>query len=272
MDNLLISAEGLQQRLDANPLIIDCRFNLLDKELGREQYLEGHIPGAFYLDIEKDLSGPIGLHGGRHPLPSSERFAHTLRMVGLSAGREVIIYDDSMLVYAARLWWLLHYFGHHKVRLLDGGFSHWVNSGGLVDRRQPEAPEYGHFVAVAGQRPIRNIAEIKAAHTGFQLIDSRDPKRYTGLEEPIDPVAGHIPGAINQYWRLTVTEQGFFKPAEWHKEHWQCLDAQQEVVVYCGSGVTACVNILSLEVAGIKASLYPGSWSDWCSWLVPHTT
>jgi thiosulfate/3-mercaptopyruvate sulfurtransferase len=268
MNNLLISAAELQEILDTQqPLIVDCRFNLLDKELGYEQYLDGHIPGAFYLDVEKDLSGPIGVHGGRHPLPGAGRFANTMRQIGLSAAREVIIYDDTKLAYAARLWWLLSYYGHDKVRLLDGGYSNWVDSGGAVDRRNPDVPEAGHFVANPGQRPIRNIEELKAPNRSFQLIDSRDAKRYAGLEEPIDPVAGHIPGAINQFWQQTANDEGLFQSEGWHRQHWQFLDSQQEIVVYCGSGVTACVNLLSMEIAGIKASLYPGSWSDWCSWL-----
>lgn len=268
MSSPLISVEALQKVLDTRPLIIDCRFNLLDKKLGFEQYAEGHIPGAFYLDLEKDLSGPVSLHGGRHPLPSTEQFAHTLRLMGLSSERQVVVYDNSQMAYAARCWWLLKYFGHDNVSLLDGGYSAWVEGGGLVDRRQPKMPLYGHFIAQPGQRPVRHIEEIKSLQGQLTLIDSREPVRYAGIEEPIDPVAGHIPGALNVHWQLNLDENGKFHKPEFHKSQWQHLDPAREIVVYCGSGVTACVNLLSLELAGIPASLYPGSWSDWSSYLV----
>lgn len=265
----LISVETLGKRLEQQQdlLIIDCRFNLLDKELGQADYAEGHIPGAFFLDLEKDLSAPVGRHGGRHPLPDTTAFEQKMRLIGLNEGREVVVYDDSRMAYAAHLRWLLRYFGHHPVSILDGGYSAWLEAGGQPDRRQPELTRYGNFVASPGQLPVRHIEEIKSTPAAFTLIDSREPARYEGREEPIDPVAGHIPGAVNVYWQTAVDNKGFFADAEQQARRWQAFNLDRELVVYCGSGVTACMNLLSLEIAGIPASLYPGSWSDWCSWL-----
>jgi len=266
MTTPLISVDELVNLLPENPLILDCRFNLLDKNLGEQEYAEGHIPGAFHLHLENDLSGPLSTHGGRHPLPTAEAFTNTLQLLGLNTGRDVVVYDDAHPMYAARAWWLLRYFGHNQVRVLDGGYKAWVAAGEPVDRRQTEKPARGNFLATAGKQPTVDFEQVKRDATGVNLIDSRDPSRYNGVTEPIDPVAGHIPGAVNFPWQSSLDSAGKYKDAARLAEHWTSLNKEKETVVYCGSGVTACANILSLNLAGITATLYPGSWSDWCSY------
>lgn len=260
-----ITSEQLKSQL-GKVVIFDCRFNLMNKTLGSEQYRTGHIPGAYFLDVEKDLSSETSTHGGRHPLPDTEMLSQKLRAAGVNQHTTVVVYDDSRMAYAARAWWLLRYYGHQEVLILDGGFAGWVNNGGAIDRREPSS-KHGNFKAVIQHNWIADRADILQAGSGFTLIDSREAKRYRGEEEPIDPVAGHVPDAINYFWQDAVTEQGFIKPEEAQKQRWEDLPDRDNLVVYCGSGVTACVNILSLEISGINAKLYPGSWSDWCSYI-----
>lgn len=262
--NYFISSEQLKAQI-GKVVILDCRFNLVDKTLGREQYRTGHIPGAYFLDLEKDLSGEIGKHGGRHPLPDAETLGNKLRSAGINHHSQIVVYDDSRMGYAAHAWWLLRYFGLQEVVILDGGFNSWVNSGGAIDRREP-ALKRGNIELHSQEDWIVNRDDILRADSVFTLIDSREAKRFRGEEEPVDPVAGHIPGAINYFWQDATTEEGFIKPIEEQQHRWKDLTSDN-LVVYCGSGVTACVNVLSLEMIGIKAKLYPGSWSDWCSYL-----
>lgn len=245
------------------PLVLDCRFSLANPEEGYASYRQGHIPGAYYLHLEKDLSAPRTTHGGRHPLPDPEVFARRLRSTGLLPEQPVVVYDDQRMAYAARARWLLRYLGHSRVWVLDGGYQAWIASGGAADRREP-APRMGRFNPKPAKEWVCNYEDVKNLGPTDCLIDSRDPRRYAGLEEPLDPIAGHIPGAVNYYWQEVVDERGFFRLLSWHKEHWARLTGAP--VVYCGSGVTACVNLMSLEAAGINARLYPGSWSDWCSY------
>ncbi len=263
--NHFITSEQLKTQL-GKVVIFDCRFNLMNKTLGSEQYREGHIPGAFFLDLEKDLSGETGTHGGRHPLPDAEILSKKLRAAGVNQHSVVVIYDDSRMAYAAHAWWLLSYLGHSQVLILDGGFAGWVDAGGAIDRREP-ALKNGNFKAIAQENWIVTRDDILQAGTAFTLIDSREAKRYSGEEELIDPVAGHIPGALNYFWQDATTEQGFIKSDDMQRKRWEHLSQRENLVVYCGSGVTACVNLLSLELSGIKAKLYPGSWSDWCSYF-----
>ena len=259
-----ISCAELKAQL-GKVVIFDCRFNLMNKSLGREQYRAGHIPGAYFLDLEKDLSSPPARHGGRHPLPDEASLSKKLRDAGVNQHSAIVVYDDSRLGYAAHAWWLLRYLGHEQVVILDGGFSSWINAGGAIDRREP-AVKSGNFKAFIQQDWIVNREDILSTESNYTLIDSREAKRFRGEEEPIDPVAGHIPGALNYFWQDATTEQGFIKPAEDQLARWKDLKSSN-LVVYCGSGVTACVNILSLEICGIRSKLYPGSWSDWCSYL-----
>lgn len=259
-----ISASELKAQL-GKLVIFDCRFNLGNKTQGYDQYRAGHIPDAYYLDLEKDLSSPIAQHGGRHPLPDPEIFSQKMRDCGVNHQSAIVLYDDSRMAYAARAWWLLRYFGHQQVFILDGGFNAWVTHGGALDRREP-ALKSGNFNANIQPDWIVDRDTILKNEKNFLLIDSREAKRYRGEEEPIDPVAGHIPGAVNYFWQEATNEQGFVKPPADQQARWSDLPQHDNLVVYCGSGVTACVNLLSLELSGIDAKLYPGSWSDWCSY------
>lgn len=260
-----ISVSELKAQL-GKVVIFDCRFNLANKTQGREQYRAGHIPGAYYLDLESDLSAPVASHGGRHPLPDPETFSAKMRACGVNNQSLIVVYDDSRMAYAARAWWLLNYLDHQQTLILDGGFKAWVQAGETLDRREP-AVRSGNFKAnVQADRTVDRESILQ--NTGeILLIDSREARRYLGEEEPIDPVAGHIPGAINYFWQDATTEQGFIKPQHEQLAHWSDLPKNKNIAVYCGSGVTACVNLLSLEISGINAKLYPGSWSDWCSYL-----
>ena len=269
-NNLIVSSEWLAANTE-NPqvVIIDCRFSLADSESGQKQYQESHIPGAFYLDLNRDLASAVGKHGGRHPLPNMGELADKLSAIGINSSETLVVaYDDSRLAFAARLWWLLRYMGHSKVALLDGGFSAWKAAGYPVTNTLPQ-PREGKFVVQLQPDLVVDIETVKERKDlpGEVLIDSRESERYAGLREPIDPIAGHIPGAVNYPWQEVTDETGKVRSTSAQKQRWAELEKAAEIIVYCGSGVTACVNLLSLEIAGIPdAKLYVGSWSDWCSY------
>jgi len=252
----------------AGVIVVDCRYSLGDDSAGRAAYEAGHIPGAYYLDLGRDLSGPVAAHGGRHPLPEPAEFAATLAGLGIHRGSEVIAYDDNSFAYAARLWWMMRSLGYRAPRLLDGGYSAWLAAGGQPETDIPqvhpcEAPDVGTYTGLYEREEVRD-----ALQAGGLLIDSREPRRYEGLEEPIDPVAGHIPGARNKPWQEVTTSAAQLRDEAGLREHWGEVLEAEPLVVYCGSGVTACVNLFSLSVLGRDdAILYAGSWSDWCSYL-----
>jgi thiosulfate/3-mercaptopyruvate sulfurtransferase len=271
----IVSPAWLYEHLnDPQVTIADCRFSLADPALGRRQYEAGHIPGAYYFDLNQDLSSPVGQHGGRHPLPNVDVLAEKLSQIGLDSteaeeSKLVVVYDDSRFAFAARFWWLLRYLGYERVAVLDGGLSQWQHEGYPIT---PDIPpvKAGRFVPHIQPHQTVDIETVKTTKDlpGVVLIDSREGERYRGEREPIDPIAGHIPGAINYPWQEVTTEQGRMRSPEEQKQRWRSIADANEILVYCGSGVTACVNLLSLDVAGIsKAKLYPGSWSDWCSYL-----
>jgi thiosulfate/3-mercaptopyruvate sulfurtransferase len=271
----IISASWLHHHLDhPQVVIIDCRFSLADASLGRKQYEASHIPGAYYLDLNQDLSGPIGQHGGRHPLPDPTALATKLAAIGVRSqnGQDptlVVAYDDSQFAFAARLWWLLRYLGHDRVAVLNGGFGGWQAAGYAVTTALSQ-PKPGKFIPRLRRDWTVDVEGVKAREgsPAVALVDSREGDRYRGEREPIDPVAGHIPGAVNYPWQEVADAQGRLYSAQVQQQRWAALQSAQEIVVYCGSGVTACVNLLSLEIAGIdKGKLYAGSWSDWCSYL-----
>ncbi len=277
MRSPVVSAAWLYDHLDdLSMAIVDCRFALDQPDLGREQYGAGHIPGAYYLDLNRDLSGPVGPHGGRHPLPEVALFAKTLSAMGVHSNSPqgptlVVAYDDSGLSFAARLWWLLRYLGHDRVVVLDGGFSGWTAAGYPLSQEIP-GPQAGTFVPHVQADRVVDVEYVKAHKDlpGVALIDSRAGDRYRGEYEPIDPIAGHIPGAINYPWQTVIGADGHLRSIAEQQQHWSELQSAQELLVYCGSGVTACVNLLSLELAGIPTGkLYAGSWSDWCSYQRP---
>lgn len=278
MTDSIVSAQWLSDRLDDPEVaIVDCRFSLADEDLGRQQYLESHVPGAFYLHLNRDLSGPVGEHGGRHPLPHPAELADKLARIGIRSPQTLVVaYDDSRFAFASRLWWLLRYLGHDNVAVLDGGFSQWQRQGYPVTAEIPE-PQLGEFAVQLRPEWVVDIEGVKTRKDlpGVVLVDSREPGRYRGEYEPIDPVAGHIPGAVNYCWQEVTDDRGFVKSAAEQRQHWQALESAEEAIVYCGSGVTACVNLLSLHLAATpNAKLYAGSWSDWCSYQtsVPDRT
>jgi thiosulfate/3-mercaptopyruvate sulfurtransferase len=249
--------------------IVDCRFALADPDLGRQQYGSAHIPGAHYMDLNRDLSSPVREHGGRHPLPDDRVFGDKLAAIGINDRTLVIAYDDSRFAFAARLWWLLRYYGHDRVAVLDGGYDNWVKAGYPVTAELAAPAERGNFQPQPQPERIVDIAAVRSIlhSSAHVLVDSREPDRYLGNTEPIDPRAGHIPSAVNYPWQAVSTPDGFVLPVDRQRERWAAISPDVEPIVYCGSGVTACVNLLSLELAGIERSkLYPGSWSDWCSY------
>jgi thiosulfate/3-mercaptopyruvate sulfurtransferase len=266
----LIEPSELPGHRDA--VIFDCRFSLADPLEGRRQYERGHVPGAHYLDLNRDLAGPVREHGGRHPLPDPGQFAATLAACGVGRDTEVVAYDDSRLAFAARLWWLMRALGYRPPALLNGGYQGYLAAGGRPQTEAPAAraqpvPEVGRFRGYCDIDGVRSARE-----SGTVLIDSREARRYAGLEEPIDPVAGHIPGAINRPWQGVTDAAGMVLDTAGQQAHWGDVLGAAPLVVYCGSGVTACVNLFSLALLGREdATLYAGSWSDWCSYLDPKS-
>lgn len=273
----VVSAEWLADHVnDPQVVIVDCRFALADPSLGQRQYEAGHIPGAWYLDLDQDLSSPVQRHGGRHPLPPWDTFCQRLEAMGIGSNSphgptQVVVYDDSRFAFAARFWWMLKYLGHDAVAVLDGGWGAWQRGGYAVSTALPE-PQTGQFSPRPQADWIVDIDQVRHRkdQPGVRLIDSREPARYRGDVEPIDPVAGHIPGASNQPWQAVSTEEGYLHPPATQAKVWANLGDTEEVIVYCGSGVTACVNLLSQAVAGRPlGKLYVGGWSDWCSYETP---
>lgn len=271
MTPLLIPPSELADRLQQDPhnlAIFDCRFNLAEPQQGRDQYHQGHLPGAYYLDLNQDLAGPVQRYGGRHPLPDVDQLAAKLARCGVRWGETwVVVYDASRFAFASRVWWLLRYLGHDRVLLLDGGIQAWEAAGFALTTEVPDARS-GAFAYQLRPELVVDVAAVQARkdQPGVAVVDSREAGRYRGEFEPIDPVAGCIPGAINRVWQEVTTETGTAQPIAWHQERWAEVAAAQEVMVYCGSGVTACVNLLSMELAGLKTGkLYVGSWSDWCA-------
>lgn len=266
MFNTLINCEALAENID-NPdwVIVDCRYDLASPAAGRKAWLSGHIPGAVFADVHDDLSGPPLTDSGRHPLPAEEQLQSLFRRLGINNNSQVVVYDDSGGAFAGRLWWLLRYMGHRTVALLDGGWSAWLAAMGTGKSGQEQnAP--GSFTGTARREWLVTVDEVPAVSL---LVDSRDTARYRGEEEPVDKVAGHIPGALNRPWKTNLDEGGCFKPAvELHDEFRQLLQGQEpsSAVFYCGSGVTACHNLLAAVHAGYPMPrLYAGSWSEWCS-------
>lgn len=242
-------------------VLLDVRWSL-EHGLEREDYVAGHLPGARLVDLDTDLSAPAG-DGGRHPLPSAEVFQSAMRRHGVGDATPVVVYDAAKGTIASRAWWVLRYFGHPDVRLLDGGYAAWAEAEAPVETGPPAVVEGpGDFVAVPGGMPLLSAEGAAAVAADGVLIDCRLPKRYRGEEEPRDPVAGHIPGAVNAPTSENLTESGLFRSPDELRERFAHL-AGQDVGAYCGSGVTAPHTVLALASLGIPAALYLGSWSDW---------
>ncbi|WP_353931307.1 sulfurtransferase [Okeanomitos corallinicola TIOX110] len=264
-----VSSQWLSEHLhDSHVVIIDCRFSLADPQLGLNQYKISHIPGAYYLDLNQDLSSPVKEHGGRHPLPDINDLANKLANIGVDFQKTLVVaYDDSRFAFASRLWWLLNYLGHDQVVVLDGGFAGWQKAAYPVSDIITES-KIGSFHPQLKPEKVVDFNYVKNSKDSpdMLLVDSREGDRYRGEREPIDKIAGHIPGAVNYPWTEVTDNSGFLLPQSEQLQRWGKIAASKEIIVYCGSGVTACVNLLSLAIAGISTGkLYAGSWSDWIS-------
>jgi thiosulfate/3-mercaptopyruvate sulfurtransferase len=274
MYETLIDVDSLRKLLGEPQLaVVDCRFDLMNPDAGRQAYLRAHIPGARYADLNRDLSAPVATHTGRHPLPAPESFAVRLEALGIGNDTQVVAYDDANGSIAARLWWMLRWVGHGAVAVLDGGFKAWTAAAGALQSGAVESaerrPGTQRFTPRIDADSVLSTAELERALRDPRavLVDARAQERYAGTVEPIDPVAGHIPGAVNHPFTANLDAEGRFLPAAELKRRWQQRLAGKEpenLLAMCGSGVTACHNLLSLEVAGLGGGkLYAGSWSEW---------
>ena len=267
----LVSVTDLAAHLDdAGWVVCDCRHDLANTEAGRRAYSESHIPGARFVHLDQDLSAPLTGRNGRHPLPDPERFARRMGELGISNSSQVVAYDTSGGCYAARMWWMLRWLGHESAAVLDGGWDAWREAPHPITdqipvikaarftmlRRADMACDAGYIVANLGKSRPR-------------LLDARSPDRFRGENETLDPVAGRIPGAVNRFFKLNLDADGGFKPSSALRQEFNAVIGARvpsDLVHYCGSGVTACHNLLAMEIAGLTGSrLYPGSWSEWCS-------
>lgn len=264
----LITPAALAAKLsDPDWLIADCRFELGKPDVGRDAWQAGHIPGAIHADLERDLSAPVTAATGRHPLPPPEELAATLSRFGIGERTQVVCYDSGSGAYAARLWWILRYLGHDAVAVLDGGFAAWVEEGRPVST-EAVARVPSRFVARLRPGMLVDAAGVAAALArGERLVDVRGAERFAGTVEPIDAVAGHVPGALNLPYLDNLDARGRFRPPAALAERWRLATggaAGGDSICMCGSGVTACQQLLALETAGITgARLYAGSWSEW---------
>ena len=268
----LISTAALALHLDDPPFaIVDCRYKLDDGSWGAREYTNLHIPGAVYAHLGNDLAGPKTGTNGRHPLPDPKTLADTFGRFGITSGVQVVAYDQDNGMYASRLWWMLRWLGHDAAAVLDGGFKQWIAEGRPTrsgdEQRAPQtfnaAPRHAMTLDVQGVASLVGKSE-------WTLVDARAPERYRGDTEPIDKTPGHIPGAVNHFFTHNLDDRGIFKtPEELRSMLGAAIGsavAADHLVCYCGSGVTACHNLLALEHAGLKgAKLYPGSWSEWSS-------
>ena len=265
----IVSADVLLQNLDnPNWVILDCRDSLMDKEWGYKSYLEGHIPSASYCYLYDDFSSPITPTTGRHPLPKIEKLAKKLGNWGIEKKTQVVVYDDMSGAFAGRMWWQLRALGHQNIAVLDGGLKYWIANNKPITTeivepvRKDIAVDFHPEQLITVNQVSKNLDE-----KNFSLLDARAAPRYRGEVEPIDPIAGHVPNALNRDLTMNLDEQGLFLSAEELKQQFQPIVEQasnQQVVHMCGSGVTACHNMLAMEIAGLSGSkLYLGSWSEW---------
>ena len=275
MYTTLISVAQLQALQNSASLkVFDCTFDLMQPALGHQQYLEQHIAGALHADLDAHLAthdADKRVNGGRHPLPQREVFAQWLASVGVSNDTQVVVYDRNGMNYCGRLWWMLKWCGHDAVAVLDGGLQAWVNAGGATTSGVEVPTAKGHF-ALKESLMLLVDTHVVASHLSDDqqtLLDARAAPRFRGDVEPFDPVAGHIPGALNRPFNANMNAQGFFKSAAQLREEFDALLGSRDastVVHHCGSGVSAVPNVLAMEVAGLgRTALYAGSWSEWCN-------
>ena len=267
----LINADELETLLQSQAVIVcDCRFSLNDPDAGRAAFEGSHIPGARYVDLERDLSGQITSSTGRHPLPAVDDWIDRAALLGLTGGQKIVVYDHGPGVFAARLWWMLGWIGISDVWLLDGGFATWSKSGkSTISGEEPVELPSSNLTSLKEVNDLKADADeiLKSLGGGvLSIVDAREPPRFSGEVEPLDAKAGHIPGAINYHFALNL-EDGKFRSRAKLKEAFEQVTAErnpQNIIHSCGSGVTACHNLFAMEYSGIKGSrLYPGSWSEW---------
>lgn len=265
----LITAGQLVGNLNKSDyIVIDCRFSLADAEAGARAYRQGHIPNARYGDLNKDFSAPVQAYTGRHPLPNFNQLARRLGEWGISNNSQVVVYDDAGGAFAGRAWWLIRNLGHDRVAVLDGGYQHWLRLGYPVTTQLPQVKTAVFRAYPAGDATLSALdVQNGLARKSICLIDARTPERFRGEHEPVDPVAGHIPGALNRPFQSNLDREGLFLPPAQLRAQFEKLiggKSPENVVHQCGSGVTACHNLLAMEIAGLSGSkLYPGSWSEW---------
>lgn len=264
---LITPDELLNLQLNHAVVLFDCRFDLMNPSAGRQAYAAGHIAGAHYLSLDDDLSDHSIPMAGRQPLPKAQAFESLMRRYGVGPETHIVAYDQGDHAMAARLWWLARYYGHSSVQVLNGGVSNWKAHGLSVTAQGDEPAKTPGLFKARVQPGMRvQFEALLGQSTDWVLLDARDPPRYKGEIEPIDPIAGHIPGALNLPWKMNLDSDGRFKTPEDLLPIWRPhLTAVDRTVLYCGSGVTACVNLLALACLGVdSARLFAGSWSEWC--------
>ena len=276
MHTLLVSATELQALYagGAPLMVFDCTSDLMNPAQGPQQYLEAHLPGAVFADLNQNLSDKTSADaasGGRHPLPSREKFAAWLASIGFSNAHQAVVYDRNGANYCGRLWWMLKWVGHDAVAVLDGGLQAWQAAQGTVETSAPAAQPQGSFTLGPALRTLATTADVQAhlAAGSATIVDARAAPRYRGEVEPMDPVAGHIPGALNRPFNTNIAADGRFKTGTELRQEFDTLlgtSVKGTVVHHCGSGVSAVPNLIAMELAGLPpAVLYAGSWSEWCS-------
>ena len=267
MHTTIVSTDLLAAHL-SDWAVVDCRFDLQNPDWGRNQYRQAHVPGAVYASLNADLSAAPDGSNGRHPLPTIDSLAATLGRLGIDRSTQVVAYDQDAGPYASRLWWTLRYLGHDAVAVLDGGWAKWLQEGRQTHSGD-ETRTAVTFVPSPRSDQRVDVREVAAAGTARLLIDARAPDRFAGRSETIDRVAGHIPGAVNHFFKQNLAEDGTLLPPAQLREKFERLlgsRAPADAVMYCGSGVTACQNLLAMEHAGLHGTrLYVGSWSEWSS-------
>ena len=275
MYSTLISTDALNENFHkADWVVFDCRSSLTDHDAGLRAYTEGHIPNSFFCDLEKDLSSPITETSGRHPLPDFDLLIKKLEQWGVDNQTQVVVYDDMGGALAVRLWWQLRTFGHHKVAVLNGGIPQWLKEGKMLSQDIPKLADSAgaSFTAKIDKNAWLSTAQLEEnlSTKAYTILDARTPERYRGESEPIDTVAGRIPNSLNRAFQLNLDDSGLFLDTETLHQQFELILKQvpdqfpENIVHLCGSGVTACHNMLAMEIAGLSASkLYAGSWSEW---------
>ena len=269
MFTTLVDVATLREHLDDPQwIVIDCRHALADFSAGRREYDEAHVPGAFFADVETDLAGEKTGTNGRHPLPDRQSFVGFLRRLGVSTDTQIVAYDNGADMFAARLWFLARWIGHANVAVLDGGLTAWREANAPLTADPTPTRKRGNLIAGGAMTGTLDAAAIARGLNSDEmvLLDARAPERFSGDVEPVDPVAGHIPGARNRWYKSNFDDRGRWKTPERLNAEFSRFGEPSSIVNYCGSGVSAAVNSLALTVAGLDGSrLYPGSWSEWCS-------